>query len=138
MIRISWRSATLALASVALIGLAAACGGDDESATPTQAGIPTSPGGSAPAPGGAAVPAGAPMVDQDNLAFKPDKLTVKAAEKVYFKNSESALHTVTINGKNESGNMKKGDVFVWAPATAATYTITCDFHPQMTAKLTAN
>ena len=140
MIRLPWQTATLGLASVALLGLAAACGGGDSKATPTSAAIPTSPASGSPAAAASAgaIPAGAPEIDQNGLAFKPDKLTVKAAEKVYFKNSESALHTVTINGKNESGNMKKGDVIVWAPAAAATYTITCDFHPQMTAKITAN
>lgn len=116
---------------MALLGLAAACGGDDDSSSST-------PGTSSTSPKTAVtVPDGAPTIDQKDLAFKPDKLTVKAGEKVYFKNSETALHTVTIGGRNESGNMKKGDVFVWTPAKPGTYTITCDFHPQMNAKITA-
>ncbi|MEP7367811.1 MAG: cupredoxin domain-containing protein [Acidobacteriota bacterium] len=141
MIRISWRSATLALTSLALLGLAAACGGDDSTSTPTSAAIPTSPSGSnspAATTGAGQVPAGAAEIDQDGLAFKPDKQTVKSGDKVYFKNSESALHTVTINGKNESGNMKKGDVFSWASGAAGTYRITCDFHPQMQATITVS
>ncbi len=122
-----------------MFGLAAACGGDDKSSTPTSAAIPTSPSGSnspAATAGAGQIPAGAAEVDQDGLAFKPDKLTVKSGDKVYFKNSESALHTVTINGKNESGNMKKGDVFVWTSTAPGTYKITCDFHPQMQATIT--
>ncbi len=140
MIRLPWQTATLGLASVALLGLAAACGGGDSKATPTSAAIPTSPASGSPAATASAgtIPAGAPEIDQDGLAFKPDKLTVKAGEKVYFKNSESALHTVTINGKNESGNMKKGDVFSWTPAAAGTYKVNCDFHPQMNATITVS
>ena len=140
MIRLPWQTATLGLASVALLGLAAACGGGDSKATPTSAAIPTSPASGSPAAtaSAGAIPAGAPEIDQNGLAFRPDKLTVKAGEKVYFKNSESALHTVTINGKNESGTMKKGDVFSWAPAAAGTYKVNCDFHPQMNATITVS
>lgn len=140
MIRLPWQTAALGLASVALLGLAAACGGGDSKATPTSAAIPTSPASGSPAAtaSAGAIPAGAPEIDQDGLAFKPDKLTVKAGEKVYFKNSESALHTVTINGKNESGTMKKGDVFSWTPAAAGTYKVNCDFHPQMNATITVS
>lgn len=131
-----WRIGALAASALLVLGATAACGGDDGASTPTA---PVRTGGTAaPATGGKVeVPAGAPEIDQDNLAFKPDKLTVKSGEKVYFKNSETALHTVTINGKNESGNMKKGDVFVWTPAEAKTYKITCDYHPQMNATITA-
>ena len=133
----TWRMTSLAAAAVALLGLSAACGGDDNTSTPTPRASSSGTAATA-APSNSDIPAGAPEVDQNNLAFKPDKLTVKVGEKVYFKNSESALHTVTINTKNVSGNMKKGDVVVWVPPTAGTYTITCDFHPQMNAKITAS
>jgi len=133
----TWRMTSLAAAAVALLALSAACGGDDNTSTPTP-GASSSGTAATAAPSNSDIPAGAPEVDQDKLAFKPDKLTVKVGEKVYFKNSESALHTVTINTKNESGNMKKGDVFIWPAPAAGTYTITCDFHPQMNAKITVN
>lgn len=82
------------------------------------------------------IPAGAPLVDQDRLQFIPSQLTVKVGETVYFKNSETALHTVNIDGKNVSGNMKKNDVFTWVFESAGTYKITCDYHPQMKAAIT--
>jgi plastocyanin len=127
---------TLGAAAVAIGLLGAACGGDD-SGTKATATVQTGGSPAASSTAGVTIPSGAPEVDQDNLAFKPGKLTAKANEKVYFKNSESALHTVTINGKNESGNMRKGDVFVWtAPATAGEYKVTCDYHPQMKATIT--
>ena len=102
--------------------LAAGCGGGGTSS------------GTAPA-GDAQIPAGAPFMDQNGLTFSPDKITAKAGEKVYFKNSESSIHTVTINGKNESGNMKRDMVFAWTPPLAGTYKITCEFHAQMRATI---
>lgn len=82
------------------------------------------------------IPAGAPLIDQDRLQFIPSQLTVRVGETVYFKNSETALHTVNVDGKNVSGNMKKNDVFTWVFASAGTYKITCDYHPQMKATIT--
>jgi plastocyanin len=107
--------------------LTAACGGsgdDDDGGTDGRA------------TGVAGVPDGAPLINQDNLKFSPSKLTIALGEEVYFKNSETAVHTVTINGKNESGTMKKDDVFSWTPAKTGEYKITCDFHPQMRATIT--
>jgi len=92
----------LLVASAALVaGVAVACGGDDDD---------TNGNGTVPAAttSGPSVPEGAPVIDQDNLQFKPTELKVKVGEKVYFKNSETALHTVNINGKNESGNRRRG------------------------------
>ncbi len=126
------RFALLALGTLLAGGALAACGGSDDS-TPAD-------GNGTPVPTAAkevTIPAGAPFIDQENLAFKPDKLTVKAGDKVYFLNSDTAIHTVTIDAKNVSGTMKKGDVVVWAAPAAGTYKITCDFHPQMKATITA-
>ena len=107
----------------ALILLLAGCGGGSSS-------------GSA-SPVSSAIPAGAPVVDQDGLTFSPNQLTVKTGETVYFQNSETSLHTVTINGTNESKNMKRNDVFARAFTAAGTYKVTCDYHPQMKATITA-
>ncbi len=141
-------SLVIAPALLLVVGAFAACGGDDDSSATTPTTAATQPAGSpaasatkgaaspAASAGAVTIPAGAPEVDQDGLAFKPTELKAKSGEKVYFKNSESALHTVTINGKNESGNMKKGDIFVWTSGPAGEYKITCDYHPQMKATIT--
>lgn len=113
--------AIAALAPVAAFVLVA-CGGGGDSSTPPER--PTQ------------VPADVPFIDQDNLKFSPTSLTVKTGEEVWFVNSETALHTVTINGTNESGNMKKGETFTFTFPTAGEYKITCDFHPQMKATIT--
>ncbi len=122
--------ATLLVAVLALpLGLAACGGGDDDS----SANGDTTQGR---ASGESGVPDGVPFIDQNNLKFSPDKLTAKAGETIYFKNSETALHTVTVDGKNVSGNMKKDTVFQWTPPNPGEYKITCDFHPQMHATIT--
>ncbi len=129
--RFSRRFVLRALGTLLAGGALAACGSED----PTPAA-----GDGTPLPTAAkevTIPAGAPSIDQDNMAFTPDKLTVKAGDKVYLRNSETSLHTVTVGGKNVSGTMKKGDVVVWTVPAAGTYKITCDFHPQMKATITA-
>ncbi len=116
---------SLLIAAVAVAALAlAACGGSSSSSGGTADGSDER------------IPAGAPFIDQDKLKFIPTELTVRVGETVYFKNSETALHTVTINGKNLSGNMKKNDLFLWTPEEAGTYRITCEYHPQMKATIT--
>jgi plastocyanin len=104
--------------------LFAACGGASDASNP----------GSRPTE----VPANAPFIDQDGLRFKPKELAAKTGQVVFFANSESAIHTVTINGKNESGTMKHGAVFQWTAGAAGSYQVTCDFHPQMKATITVS
>lgn len=115
----------LVLVVVVVLGVpgSAACGGDDE-------------GGA-----GATTPASGPppqsvSIDQDNLKFKPSQATVAAGGSVTFTNSESALHTVSLNGKNLSGDMRKGDVFTWPAEAPGEYRFICDYHPQMRATVT--
>ncbi len=116
-------------AGMSLVGVAAlaavACGGGDDDG-----------GNSGRATGVEGVPDGAAFVDQDSLKFQPNSLSVAPAEPVFFKNSETTVHTVTIAGKNESGTMAHDDVFEWTPTGPGEYKITCDFHPQMKATIT--
>ena len=121
-------------ASILLLSVLAfaACGGDDSTAS--------TPGVTMLDPGQAikvdSVPASAPVVDQNNLTFKPATLTATKGQAVFFKDSESAIHTVTVNGKNLSGTMKQGDIISWTPPAAGTYKVTCDYHPQMRSTIT--
>ena len=77
------------------------------------------------------VPEGAAHVNQDGLRFKPNELTIAAGETVYFTNSESAVHNVTLDGEDLSGTMRKGDVFAYSFFDAGEYGLSCTFHPQM-------
>lgn len=81
------------------------------------------------------VPQGAPLIDQLDLKFIPNSVTMKLTDLLYLKNSESAIHTVTINGKNVTGNMDKDRLMAWVPPAVGTYKVTCDFHPQMKATI---
>ncbi|MBN9492078.1 cupredoxin domain-containing protein [bacterium] len=109
--------------------LAAACGSDSKSSGPPAGSVGT-------AVAQQSVPANAPLIDEDNLQFKPGKLTVDAGQVVYFKNSETAIHNVEIDGGNKSPDMKKGEIFSYRFNTAGTYKITCEYHPQMHSTIT--
>jgi|GEM_PF-1233703 plastocyanin len=78
---------------------------------------------------------GYPIVNQDRLRFIPKKLTIPAGQTVLFRNSETAIHDVLVDGVNISGNMRKGDEVVYTFESTGTFTITCSFHPQMRATI---
>ena len=137
-----------ALAVLALSGSAlAGCGGDDDDngnvddvrgATGTAGGSPQASPSRTEAASSATrgtSTAGTTIVQQD-LQFKPTELQVKSGDTVTFTNEDQVPHTVTVNGKNESGIMRKGDTFEWKAPAAGTYQITCDFHPDMHATIT--
>lgn len=150
------RGGMILAAALSVGAIAAACGGDDNTTTATAAptkAVSTAPAsGATTAPAGAtasssnlgakfsgSIPAGSPTIDQKEQLFKPDKLSVKVGDTVYFTNSEAALHSVNVDGKNILGagaNMKQGEAATWKPAKAGTYNITCDYHPAMKATVT--
>jgi plastocyanin len=123
--------------------LAAACSDDDSSGAKSTVQssatkVATAVTGAGTAVSGSVTAASGAKIDQKDLAFKPDKLSVKVGETVTFTNQDDALHTVVINGKNESGTQKKGDTFKWKAPSAGTYKITCEFHPDMHAEITVS
>lgn len=120
---------TASLAVLSLLATVSACSGDGSDGIGDGASIPD-------AIRVTAIPAGAALIDQDNLAFIPRELTVPVGGTVYLKNSEAAVHTVTIDGKNVSGVMREDDTLAWTPPAAGSYRVTCDYHPQMRATIT--
>ena len=114
----------IVLANVlALAALTAACGGGDDgnSASTLPAGETVTPE--------LTVPAGAARIEQQDLKFKPNAITAKVGETVYFLNRDSAIHNIKVNGKDISGKMKKGDTVAWRGSAPGDYKITCDYHP---------
>jgi plastocyanin len=109
--------------------ITAACGSDSSSKGPPAGSVGT-------AVAEQTIPANAPVIDEDNLAFKPNELTVNAGDTVYFKNSESAIHNVQVDGGLKSPDMKKGKIFSYVFNTAGKYKITCEYHPQMHSAIT--
>ncbi|MCS7294407.1 MAG: cupredoxin domain-containing protein [Chloroflexota bacterium] len=78
---------------------------------------------------------GYPIVNQDRLRFIPKRLTIPAGMSVLFRNSETAIHDVLVDGVNVSGNMRKGDEVLYTFESPGTFAITCSFHPQMRATI---
>ncbi|MCL4242460.1 MAG: cupredoxin domain-containing protein [Dehalococcoidia bacterium] len=74
-------------------------------------------------------------IDQKNMKFIPERVSVKVGETVLIKNSETAIHTGNINGENVTGNMKKGDATTWTATEPGEYAVTCEYHPQMKATI---
>ena len=82
------------------------------------------------------VPADAPFVSQDRLTFSPKELRVRAGERIYFWNGETAVHNLVFDKSARSPDMEAGDVFVWRFTTPGEHTVTCDYHPQMRLRVT--
>jgi plastocyanin len=124
--------AVVFVAASLLVAAGTACGGSDTGAgagsTPQ---VQTKPGSGKNAPRAAADVNAVAEIDQKNLTFIPAQVTVKVGETVLIKNSESAIHTGNVNGKNITGNMKKGDTVPWVAKEPGEYKVTCDYHPQM-------
>ncbi|MGH2611037.1 MAG: cupredoxin domain-containing protein [Tepidiformaceae bacterium] len=141
------RWSAVAIGGLALSGLAlVSCGDDDDDdiddvlgATETAgSGSDETATGTSGGDTSGQVPAGAPLIEQEDLQFNPDELEVSSGETVYFMSLDTALHTVNVNGQNESGDMHQGDVFEWDPPRAGEYEISCDFHPDMQATITVD
>jgi plastocyanin len=84
-------------------------------------------------------PAGATVIDQKDVSFRPDKVTINLGDSVYFTDDEAVVHSVNADSKNllgPGGLMKQGEVLSWKPPRAGDYIITCDFHPAMRAIVT--
>ncbi len=120
-----------------LLAVAAACGG-------SSAGGPT-PEVQSKSAGSAATSASnqvhtdhAAEIDQQDMTFKPARVAIRIGETVLIKNSEPVIHTANINGKNISGNMKKGDSTAWTAKAAGEYRVGCDYHPLMSATITVS
>lgn len=125
-----WRRATLILPAFLLVlGIGAACGGDDDDQGPDNGGsTATEPADASPT-----IPEGAAVIDQKSLKFSPNKVTVKVGDTVYFKNSETAVHNVALDGEDITGTMRRGAVASYKFETAGEYKLSCQFHPQMKA-----
>ena len=69
-----------------------------------------------------------------NMAFSPNRLTVKAGTTVTWVNDESMSHTVTSdNGAFGSGTLRQGDTFKHTFSSAGTYPYHCNLHTGMKA-----
>lgn len=126
----------LSLAALALV--ASGCGGSDKgtnSSAPTTAAAGASPT--------TVAAAAANAVTLKLIAFKPEKLSVKAGAAVTWTNEDASEHTVTSgevkqggagvstvpDAKFDSGNLKQQAVFTFTFKTPGTYAYYCKIHP---------
>ncbi|MEX2079974.1 MAG: plastocyanin/azurin family copper-binding protein, partial [Dehalococcoidia bacterium] len=78
-------------------------------------------------------PVANPVIDQESLAFEPNAVAVRVGGTVTFRNAETAIHTVNVDGENVSGEMERDATFEYTFGAVGTFEITCDYHAQMKA-----
>jgi plastocyanin len=111
---------TKAVASLAVVGIVAACG-------------------VAANPGAAHAQGGSQKIGLKSLKFTPKKVTVKPGTKITFVWNEKVAHNVVFSKKGpKSPTLNKG---VWVPdakalAKPGTYKYKCTLHPGMDGEIT--
>jgi len=85
--------------------------------------------------------AGEAIVDQDEMHFLPETLTIKAGDTVHFKNSASIIHNIFVAAPDDSdvedvGLEKPGQVMDYNSFTKpGLYRVRCNVHPMMKLKI---
>ncbi|MBA4180594.1 MAG: hypothetical protein C0506_08410 [Anaerolinea sp.] len=123
-------------ATILTLAVGVACGSDNGGAAPAaRPEVQAKTGDATKSAAGQPHTDHAAEIDQKDMAFVPARVSVKVGEAVLIKNSETAIHTGNVNGKNITGNMKKGDSVAWTAKEPGEYAVTCDYHPQMKATI---
>ena len=76
-------------------------------------------------------------VDMENMAFTPTCVSATANDTLTLVNKDAAEHTFTVKGTSINVTIEGGQTAT-APLTGiapGTYSVTCQFHPQMTETL---
>jgi plastocyanin len=134
------RGAAGLICVLALLGLAA-CGGDDDETSADTAAVteteteavdgeaaqdaeaPPKPGGEAPR---------AETVEMVDFAFEPSSATIQAGGKVTWKNQGQAPHTATADDDNfDTGTVAAGKLAAETFKQAGTFSYICTIHPDM-------
>jgi plastocyanin len=70
----------------------------------------------------------------EGMKFSPQVLTVRAGDRITWRNKDVVPHTATAKGAFDSGSIAAGASWSHAaPARAGQYGYVCTFHPGMTA-----
>jgi plastocyanin len=79
-------------------------------------------------------------IDQKNLQFVPNAITINAGDTVLFLNHDFFTHDVTVvspdGDKSDKGVENRGQTLVVPFPTKGTFSIVCKFHPGMKATVT--
>lgn len=113
--------------------VAAACGGNYSSSTPsspTPTPAPATPPASDGPSSSVSIPVGAAVLGR--AAFAPDALTVDAGTTVTWTNTDSVAHTSTSDAPGwDSGIVSPGGHFTRSFQAAGTFQYHCAIHPGM-------
>jgi len=74
-------------------------------------------------------------VEIKNFAFAPQELTVSVGSKLVFTNKDKAVHTATVDGAFDSGDLKQDESYTVELDKAGEYDVYCKPHPFMKMKL---
>ncbi|MGV1049875.1 MAG: cupredoxin domain-containing protein [Solirubrobacterales bacterium] len=80
----------------------------------------------------------AKVVDIDDFAFHPPRLTVEAGTKVDFTNSSGVTHTATRSGAFNTGRIKPGTTIGVRFKQKGTFAYHCSIHPFMHGTIVVN
>ena len=75
------------------------------------------------------------MGDRGNLSFSPNPATVPAGQTVVWKNTDSIVHRVVIDGLVDTGNLNPGASSTPQPLGAVDKGYHCSIHPGMVGSL---
>lgn len=71
----------------------------------------------------------------EGMQFVPPTLTVKAGDRIVWRNADLVPHTVTARGRFDSGAIAPGTSWSHAAPAPGRYDYVCSFHPGMKATL---
>lgn len=79
--------------------------------------------------------AGTHTVTIEGMKFVPETLTVKAGDRIVWRNKDVVPHTATAPGAFDSGSIATGKSWSHKAPKAGRYDYVCTFHPGMKATL---
>ncbi|WDT93772.1 cupredoxin domain-containing protein [Thermoleophilum album] len=133
--RVRTRLIALGATTVAVVALAAGCGGNDENGGTT---------GTATSPATNAARGGTVEVAMKNIRFQPEKVTVRRGTRIVWVNDDSVAHDVhKVSGpgadfaSGPAGGMQPGDKYEIRVTQPGTIKYVCELHkPYMAGEIT--
>ena len=121
----------LALGALAFAGCGSSGSSSSSSSATSTPATSTASGASTTSSSGSA--SGPVAVRMQNIAFAPNKITVKVGQKITWTNGDSVDHNVTAKSGASfaSSNFGQGGTYTYTPTKAGTITYVCTIHPGM-------
>jgi plastocyanin len=71
------------------------------------------------------------VVTIEGMQFHPATVTVRAGDRITWRNQDVVPHTVTAAGRFDSGSVAGGKTWSWTARTRGRHDYVCTFHPGM-------